>query len=151
VNLNQKVNDHLNKEIDSLKQVINNLKNENEELSNNYRNLAFLSDGESEECPGVNSPDSCYSIFYRVEIYTTEIYSSLHMNKMCYYDEGVRKLLKDLKIPIEEKLKISSEHLGTLKFLNWKSSRSFEFFVDQKKYLLTLAKDDNYSIEEIKD
>ena len=145
----QKSNDALIKRNDSLEKQVKLLTDKNEELSHDYRYLQFLIDGDSEKCSETTNTDSCYSKFYRVEIYSSELSFALFVNKMCYYDEECRRSLKMIEIPIIETLHLSTEAPGQIKFLEWKSKRSFTVSVDTIKILISISNDDKYTIERI--
>ena len=154
---NQRSNtDTLTKNLDSLKTELNQCKAKNDSLvnalqdmDNNFESLEQLSSGEFRYVDS-NSTVDYYGYNYRVEIYLSEIYKSMYLTKVEYYDEGSQRLSPSFKVDIMNTLHINDEQTNSLRFIGWKTPDKFEISVDSIKYNVSIIDSAKVQINEEK-
>jgi Rad3-related DNA helicase len=134
------------KTIDSLKTALEKLTNLYDKQNLTYKNLILLNEREVFESND-QTEDTTYA--YRLSISLSEIYKNMIIEKVCYFGEGGKQIIKQINVKVDSLL-LSGEHSSGLSFVNWITPKSFKFNLYERSYALTIEDNEKIKIDEIK-
>ena len=145
-NLFKNINDSLKNELDYLLTDIEKINNELKIISRRFTTIKYLTSSDFQYIK--NQKDDIYGENYRVEINQAEIYRSVYISRIEYFNEGLQRITSREKLNIDNLSEIIPEDTSSLEFIKWIDFNKFIINIRDRNFVVKILNPKTFTITE---